>query len=125
MAKTRSIRKDAVTGGATPPLAAYDTVDVALRNAIAIVALNRPEVHNAFNEALIAQLTSVLRALGADASVRAVVLMGAGQSFCAGADLNWMKKMAEFSPAQNLADARNLATMLRTLNECPKPTLAR
>jgi methylglutaconyl-CoA hydratase len=100
-------------------------LDVTLRNAVAIVSLNRPDVHNAFNEELIAELTSVLRALGADDIVRAVVLMGSGESFCAGADLNWMRKMAEFSRAENLADAKALATMLRTLNDLPKPTLAR
>jgi methylglutaconyl-CoA hydratase len=105
--------------------AAYDTVEVVIRNAIGIVVLNRPDVHNAFDQTLIAELTQVLRALGADDSVRAVVLTGAGASFCAGADLNWMKKMAAFSRSQNLADAHALAAMLSTLNELPKPTIAR
>jgi methylglutaconyl-CoA hydratase len=108
-----------------PVIAAYKTIDVAIRNAIAIVTLDRPEVHNAFNETLIAELTAALRALGADAAVRAVVLIGAGASFCAGADLNWMKRMAGFSRAQNLADARALAAMFATLYELPKPTIAR
>ena len=102
------------------------TIDVAVgAGGIAVVTLNRPEVHNAFNEALIAELTAALRALGADPGVRAVVLAGAGASFCAGADLNWMKAMAGFSRAQNLADAKALATMLNTLNQLPKPTIAR
>jgi methylglutaconyl-CoA hydratase len=105
--------------------AAYKTLDVSCRNAVAIVVLNRPEVHNAFNETLIAELTAVLRALDADPGVRAVVLAGAGASFCAGADLNWMKKMATFSQAQNLADADALAAMLATLDALSKPTLAR
>ena len=104
---------------------AYETIDVAVRNAIAIVTLNRPGVHNAFNETLIAELTRALRSLDADVAVRAVVLAGAGESFCAGADLNWMKKMAGFSRAQNLADARGLAAMLATLNGLAKPTVAR
>jgi methylglutaconyl-CoA hydratase len=108
-----------------PVAAAHKTIDVAIRNAIAIVTLDRPEVHNAFNETLIAELTAALRALGADAAVRVVVLIGAGASFCAGADLNWMKRMAGFSRAQNLADARALAAMLATLYELPKPTIAR
>ena len=108
-----------------PTVTAYELLDVTLRNSIAIVTLNRPDVHNAFNEELIAELTSVLRALGDDDIVRAVVLLGAGGSFCAGADLNWMKKAAGFSRTQNLADAKALAAMLRTLNELPKPTLAR
>jgi methylglutaconyl-CoA hydratase len=107
------------------PAATYGTIDVAIRNAVAIVTLNRPEVHNAFNETLIAELTAALRALDADESVRAVVLAGAGESFCAGADLNWMRKMAAFSRAQNLADASALAAMLATLNGLAKPTLAR
>src|ERR1700730_4519324 len=103
----------------------YRTIDIAIRSSIALVTLNRPEVHNAFDETLIAELTQALRALGADDAVRAVVLMGAGASFCAGADLKWMEKMAGFSKAQNLADAKALAPMLSTLNELPKPPVAR
>jgi methylglutaconyl-CoA hydratase len=101
------------------------TLDVAVGAGIAVVTLNRPDVHNAFNETLIAEMTTALRALGDDPAVRAVVLIGAGASFCAGADLHWMKKMAGFSRAQNLADAKALATMLTTLNQLPKPTIAR
>ncbi len=101
------------------------TIDVAVASGIAVITLNRPEVHNAFNETLIAELTASLRGLGADATVRAVVLVGAGASFCAGADLNWMKQMATFSRAQNVADAKALADMLMTLNRLPKPTIAR
>jgi methylglutaconyl-CoA hydratase len=103
----------------------YETIDVAVRNAVAIVVLNRPEVHNAFNETLIAELTAALRAMDSDPEVRAVVLAGAGESFCAGADLNWMQKMAGFNRAQNLADARSLAAMLATLDTLSKPTIAR
>ena len=99
------------------------TVDV--REAIALVALARPEVHNAFNETLIAELTRALQALDQDQSVRAVVLLGEGKSFCAGADLNWMKKMAGYGRAENLADATALATMLKTLHRLSKPTIAR
>ena len=106
------------------PIFACNTLDVDLRNNIALVALNRPELHNAFNETLIAELTTVLAALDADAAVRAVVLTGHGKSFCAGADLNWMKKMAGYGPAENLADAQALALMLRTLNGLSKPTVA-
>jgi methylglutaconyl-CoA hydratase len=103
---------------------ACETLAVDVRNNVGLVALNRPELHNAFNAALIEELTTVLQALDADASVRAVVLTGHGKSFCAGADLNWMKKMAGFSPAENLADAQALALMLRTLNGLSKPTVA-
>jgi methylglutaconyl-CoA hydratase len=126
-------KRDTVAGGRarrdrnapTAASPAYKTIDVAVRNAVAIVVLNRPEVHNAFNETLIAELTGALRSLEADASVRAIVLAGAGESFCAGADLNWMKKMAAFSRAQNLADAKALANMLATLDTLGKPTIAR
>ena len=104
---------------------AWTTIDVAVRNGIGIVTLDRPAVHNAFDEVLIAELTRALRELGAEERVRAIVLNGNGASFCAGADLNWMKKMAAFSRAENVADAAALAEMLKTLNEAPKPTLAR
>jgi len=103
---------------------AYETLDLDVRNRIGLVALNRPEVHNAFNETLVAELTAVLQSLDADEGVRAVVLTGNGKSFCAGADLNWMKRMAAFGPAENLADAQALALMLRTLNALSKPTVA-
>ncbi|MEO8344838.1 MAG: enoyl-CoA hydratase/isomerase family protein [Betaproteobacteria bacterium] len=103
---------------------ACETLDVDLRNDVALVALNRPDLHNAFNETLIAELTVVLRTLEAEPAVRAVVLTGHGKSFCAGADLNWMKKMAGFGPAENLADAQALALMLRTLYGLSKPTVA-
>ncbi len=106
------------------PTPACETLEVDLHYGVGVVALNRPDVHNAFNEALVAELTSVLRALDADASVRAVVLTGRGKSFCAGADLNWMRKMAAYGPAENLADARALALMLHTLNGMGKPTVA-
>lgn len=104
---------------------AYTTIDVTVGNAVAMVVLNRPDVHNAFNEVLIAELTASLRALDADPEVRAVVVAGAGASFCAGADLNWMKRMAAFGPRQNLADARALTAMLATLYALSKPTIAR
>jgi methylglutaconyl-CoA hydratase len=100
-------------------------IDVTMRNTIAIIVLNRPELHNAFNDTLIAELTDTLVALDGDEGVRAVVLAGAGKSFCAGADLNWMKKMAGHGHAENLADANALAHMLRTLYGLSKPTIAR
>jgi methylglutaconyl-CoA hydratase len=92
---------------------------------VATLALNRPVVHNAFDDALIAELTAHLRRAGADPAVRVVVLTGSGQSFSAGGDLNWMRRMAEFSDAENRADAMALATLLRTLEELAKPTVAR
>jgi methylglutaconyl-CoA hydratase len=110
---------------AAPPPAAFTTIEVTVRNRIGIVALNRPDVHNAFNEVLIDEIIEALTALGAAADVRVVVLSGNGRSFCAGADLNWMRRMAGYSRAQNLADAKGLAKMLATLHALPKPTIAR
>jgi methylglutaconyl-CoA hydratase len=107
-----------------PATSTHETLAVDVRNNVGLVALNRPELHNAFNEMLVAELTAVLQSLDADASVRAVVLTGHGKSFCAGADLNWMKKMAGYGAAENLADAQALALMLRTLNGLSKPTVA-
>lgn len=87
--------------------------------------LNRAPLHNAFDAALIAALTSALEALASDASVRVVVLEGEGPSFSAGADLNWMRAMATAGEAENREDALALARLMRTLNELPKPTIAR
>ncbi len=92
---------------------------------VARLTLNRPEVHNAFDDALIAELTAALEALGGDAKVRAVVLAAEGKSFSAGADLGWMKRMAGYGEAENLADARALARLMETLDRLPKPTVAR
>lgn len=92
---------------------------------VARIALTRPEVRNAFNDAVIAELTQVFASVGADPAVRAVVLAAQGPAFCAGADLNWMRRMADYTRAENLADAGCLAEMLRTIAECPKPTIAR
>ena len=100
-------------------------IEVSLRNGCAIVILNRPEIRNAFDDSLIANLAKTLKKLDADDSVRAVVLMGAGSAFCAGADLNWMKRMANYTFEQNLKDARALAAMLKTLDRMSKPTIAR
>lgn len=95
------------------------------RGAVARLTLDRPEIRNAFDDALITALTQALRTLDADDKVRAVVLAGSGPAFCAGADLNWMKRMAGYSYEQNLADARALAAMLKTLDRMRKPTVAR
>ena len=91
---------------------------------VAQVVLNRPEVRNAFNQTSIAELTQVFATLGDDPTVRAIVLRANGVAFCAGADLNWMKQMAAYDHAENLADAGRLATMLKTIYLCPKPVVA-
>lgn len=90
---------------------------------VATVTLNRPHLHNAFDDALIAELTGLLAHYGADPAVRAVILTGAGKSFSAGADLGWMKRMADYSYEENLADAAGLARLMHVLDRLPKPTI--
>jgi methylglutaconyl-CoA hydratase len=92
---------------------------------VARVTLNRPELRNAFDDQVISALTKAFREVDADKSVRVMVLAGNGPAFCAGADLNWMKRMAGFGYDENLADARGLAEMLATLDRMAKPTIAR
>ncbi|QPF75849.1 enoyl-CoA hydratase/isomerase family protein [Roseateles sp. DAIF2] len=92
---------------------------------VARVTMNRPEVFNAFNEAMIADLAAAFERLTADPAVRLIVLAGSGKAFSAGADLQWMKRASEATQAANVEDARRFATMLQRIAECPKPTLAR
>lgn len=92
---------------------------------VARVELNRPDKHNAFNAEIIAALTNALQSLDRDAKVRVVVLTGAGKSFSAGADLNWMKSMANYSEAENLEDSLKLAELMQVLDNLRKPTIAR
>lgn len=103
----------------------YDTLLVTVADKVATVTLNRPDLRNAFNEGAIAELARVFDELGRNNAVRAIVLAANGPSFCAGADLNWMKKMAGYSHDENEADAMRLADMLRTIYLCPKPVVAR
>jgi methylglutaconyl-CoA hydratase len=98
---------------------------VETQNGVATLTLNRPEVHNAFDETLIADLSVAFAQAAQDDSVRAIVLRGNGKSFSAGADLNWMKRMAVFSEAENLADAQKLAALLQAIDTSPKPVIAR
>ena len=98
---------------------------VSREDGVAVLTLNRPEVHNAFDDALIAALTAAYGEAGADPAVKAIVLRANGPSFCAGADLNWMRRMAAYSRDENLADAGALGELMRTIDTCPKPTLAR
>jgi methylglutaconyl-CoA hydratase len=92
---------------------------------VAFVLLNRPDVHNAFNDELVKQVTDTFAELGRRDEVRAIVLAGNGKSFCAGADLNWMKRMVQYSYEENLADARAIGRMFFAIATCPKPVIAR
>ncbi|GBG03336.1 enoyl-CoA hydratase [Azospira sp. I13] len=103
----------------------FSSILIEVDGPVGILTLNKADRHNAFDEALIAEITAGLKQLEADPAVRVVVLSAAGKSFCAGADLNWMKRAAGYTPEQNLADAGNLATLLSTLNHLTKPTVAR
>jgi methylglutaconyl-CoA hydratase len=100
-------------------------ITVESKGGVGRVTLDRPEVRNAFDDALIARLTQTFTELDRDSSVRAVVLAGNGPAFCAGADLNWMKRMSGYSYDENVRDARALAEMLSTLDRMDKPTIAR
>jgi methylglutaconyl-CoA hydratase len=91
---------------------------------VACVTLNRPEVHNAFNPAMIEALHSIIRDVGKDDSIRAVTLTGAGKSFSAGADLNWMRESASYDREKNISDAGKLSALLEDLAILPKPTMA-
>jgi methylglutaconyl-CoA hydratase len=89
------------------------------------LTLNRPEIHNAFDDRQITELSAVLDELAGDDSVRVVVLTGAGRSFSAGADLNWMRRTSTYGESENLRDANALAALMKAMNELPKPTVAR
>ena len=92
---------------------------------VATVTLNRPDVRNAFNDEVIAEMTTAFDRLGVRDDVRCIVLAANGTAFCAGADLNWMRSMADYTREQNLADAGRLAAMMHAVYACPKPTIAR
>lgn len=92
---------------------------------VARVTIDRPDVHNAFNEVVIAELRDAFAELGADDRVRVIVLASSGKSFSAGADIVWMKRMVDYSIEENIKDATDLANMLRAIRDCPKPTIAR
>ncbi|WP_287924358.1 enoyl-CoA hydratase/isomerase family protein [Diaphorobacter sp.] len=93
--------------------------------AVARITLTQPEIRNAFSDEVIAEITAAFTEVGGRADVRAVVLAAEGPAFCAGANLNWMRRMADYTRQENLADAAKLAEMLRVIYECPKPTVAR
>ena len=105
-------------------LAELTTLKVSVDDYVATVTLARPDKRNAFNDEVIAELNQAFTQLGSSEQVRVIVLAAEGKAFCAGADLNWMRAMADYSREENLADADKLAQMLSTLYRCPKPTIA-
>ena len=103
----------------------FQTITYTKENLVAKIILNRPEIHNAFNEVMIQDLIDVFRNISKDNEVRVVVLTGNGKSFCAGADLNWMKKVVDFSYEENLKESLELAEFFYLIYSLPKPTIAR
>lgn len=103
----------------------YASINLEYDGPVAVITLARPELHNAFNAEMIAELRECFTALASDAAARAVVLTGDGASFCAGADLNWMRASLEWSREQNLADAEGLAAMFEAAWTLPKPLIGR
>ena len=92
---------------------------------VARVTLNRPEVRNAFNAELIVALRDAFAALSTEENVRAIVLDGAGKTFCGGADVNWMRASLDLPPKENVRDAKRMSDMFRTIDRCPKPVIGR
>ena len=104
---------------------AFNTVQLDLSGGVARLAMNRPEVHNAFNDEELRELTEAVRSVAADPAVRVLVLTGNGKSFCAGADLNWMKSVLSYTPEQNKKDAAVLVDLMDMLEQMPKPVVGR
>jgi len=103
----------------------YETIEIHKEKDVTTVYLNRPEVHNAMNEKLMKELTTCFKELSRDDNTRIIILTGRGKSFCAGADLNWMKSMAKYSKEENIEDSRLLLNLYETIYTCPKPVIGR
>jgi methylglutaconyl-CoA hydratase len=103
----------------------YETLEIQKNRNIATINLNRPDVHNAMNEKLMKELTSCFKELIKAKDVRIIVLTGKGKSFCAGADLNWMKSMVQYSKEENIKDSRLLLDLYEEIYNCPKPVIGR
>ncbi|MEF8702200.1 MAG: enoyl-CoA hydratase/isomerase family protein [Candidatus Accumulibacter sp. UW26] len=103
----------------------YQSILTEVDGSVGILTLNKAQRHNAFDEQLVAEMTHGLRELEQESRVRVVVLSSTGKSFCAGADLNWMKRAAAYTEEENLLDAKRLAELMATLNQLSKPTIAR
>jgi methylglutaconyl-CoA hydratase len=103
----------------------FETILAAKEGKVLRITMNRPQVHNAFNATMIMELADAFGTAGSDDGVRIVILTGAGPSFCAGADLNWMREIIHYSYEQNLAESRQVAELMKAIYELPKPTIAR
>jgi methylglutaconyl-CoA hydratase len=103
----------------------FTKLKLEVQDTVARIWLDQPDARNAFDDIVIAELTQAFTDAGAQPQVKAIVLGANGPAFCAGANLNWMRRMADYTRDENIADAGKLATMLRTIAECPKPTIAR
>ena len=103
----------------------YETIEIHKEKNVATISLNRPEVHNAMNEKLMKELTNCFIELNKDNNIRTIILTGKGKSFCAGADLNWMKSMATFTEEENIKDSRLLLELYETIYNCSKPVIAK
>lgn len=102
----------------------YETIKIKKEGKIAKVFLNRPELHNAMNEKLMKELTNCFKDLSQNENIRVIVLTGEGKSFCAGADLNWMKKMVNYSKEENIEDSKLLTELYESIYNCSKPVIA-
>ncbi len=103
----------------------FETILAPKKEKVLRITLNRPQVHNAFNARMIGELAEVFHTARSDNGVRIVILTGAGESFCAGADLNWMREIIHYSYEQNLGESIQVAELMRAIYELPKPTIAR
>jgi methylglutaconyl-CoA hydratase len=103
----------------------FQTIETQIAQSVAIIWLNRPDVRNAMNDVMIAELSQAVSAAIDDPDIRAIVLAGRGKAFCAGGDLNWMRKAKEMTPEQAVTDSMQLANLLQMIYESPKPTVAR
>jgi len=103
----------------------YKTIKIHTKKNVTTVFLNRPDVHNAMNETLMNELISCFKEINKDNEIRAIILTGNGKSFCAGADLNWMKSMARYTMGENIKDSKLLLDLFETIYSCPKPVIAR
>lgn len=103
----------------------YDTIEITKYNNIATISLNRPDVHNALNEQLMGELTKCFNELANNENIRIIILTGKGKSFCAGADLNWMKSMVKYSMERNIEDSKLLLDLFESIYTCSKPVIGR